>query len=543
MTAKQQYLQEFGIMSDAGVAVILTRTSEPGRVVRSLREFALQWKLPFRRWNLATGLVEIGADGRPKKVGTPDPIATTKMIGDIDGDGTKALEGITVMEGLHPFLKRDEPNPLMVQLIRQYAFDFPAASAVQRLVLVMPEGYQMPDELAHDLPVLDYELPDKTELEDIFLATLAPAYATDTSDGKDAAARQFTETQRATLIANAAGMTALEAETAFSEAIMRNRECLAKLPFSKFNQCILDAKTQVIKRGDILELMPVGDMSQVGGLDQLKSWMQRRKPLYSEEARAFGAETPKGVALIGPPGTGKSLAAKAIAAELDQPLIRFDVGKVFGSLVGQSEARIRAALKQLQAMAPCVAFIDEVDKAGLDPRNGSGDSGTSQRVMGSILTFMQESKAPIFWLFTANRVKGLPPEMLRKGRLDEVFSVLPPNRSERRAVIAIHLAKRNHSIDELDSIEDVLDASDGYVSAEIEAAVKEAVIEAYCSKKPVTASSILSQLRAMKPMSVAFPDDFREMQEWASNNARPSSSPEAMVLGEEAPARPRRRLR
>lgn len=172
----------------------------------------------------------------------------------------------------------------------------------------------------------------------------------------------------------------------------------------------------------------------------------------------------------------------------------------------------------------CVAFIDEIDKAGLDPRQASGDSGVSKRVIGSILTFMQESAAPIFWLFTANRVDGLPPELLRKGRLDEVFAVLPPNTVERREVLRIHLRNRNQDPDTIEDLEVAVAESSGYVSAELEAAVKESVIIAFADGTPITGELIAEQLRNMKPLSVAFADDFNAMREWAANNARLAST-------------------
>ena len=284
---------------------------------------------------------------------------------------------------------------------------------------------------------------------------------------------------------------------------------------------ILAAKTEAVKRSEVLEYMPVTEDLEVGGLDNLKDWMNIRKQCFTKEAREFGVARPKGIALLGPPGTGKSLSAKAISQSLGQPLIRFDVGRVFGSLVGQSEQRVRAALKLIEAIAPCVCFIDEVDKAGLDPRQGGGDSGVGKRVMGSILTFMQESKAEVFWLFTANRVDCLPPEMLRKGRLDEVWSVTAPNTREREEVLKIHLGKCKQPVPK--DLHVAVKQSAGYVSAEIEAAVKEATAEAFFDNKPVTGKLIAHQLSTMKPISVAFKDDFDAMQQGAKNNARSAS--------------------
>jgi SpoVK/Ycf46/Vps4 family AAA+-type ATPase len=309
-----------------------------------------------------------------------------------------------------------------------------------------------------------------------------------------------------------------------AKAVTEHRPQWPNITLQKFASVISASKTEIVKRSEVLELMKPVKITDIGGLELLKDWVIKRKSAFTDAARAFGVDIPKGIVLIGPPGTGKSMGAKAISYEFAFPLIRFDVGRVFGSLVGQSESRVRSALKQLEAMAPCIAFLDEVDKAGIDPRQAGGDGGTSKRVMGSILTFMQETTAPVFWILTANRPNSLPPELLRKGRLDEVFSVLPPNRAERKEIIKIHLAKRNQPMIKGAGLEQLLDRSQGYVGAEIEAAIKEAVVDAYNNGgKPVTGEAICEQLACMKPISIAFKEDFDAMAAWASNNARPSS--------------------
>jgi SpoVK/Ycf46/Vps4 family AAA+-type ATPase len=308
-----------------------------------------------------------------------------------------------------------------------------------------------------------------------------------------------------------------------SKAIVENKTTWPNTPLKDFIAIISANKTAVVQKSDVLELLPPANMDDVGGLEVLKEWITMRKRCFTQEARDFGVDVPKGAVFIGPPGTGKSLAAKAIAYELEQPLIKFDIGKVFNSLVGESEARVRSALKQLEAIAPCVVLLDEVDKGLGGSHNGGGDSGVSQRILGTILTFMQENRAPIFWIMTANRVNGLPPELLRKGRMDEVFSVLPPNALERVAVLKIHLRKRFQNPDEITDLEVAVSASEGFVSAELEAAVKEAVTVAFHTDVKVTGELIKEQLGLMKPISVAFKEDFDRMRQWAAENARPAS--------------------
>ena len=221
--------------------------------------------------------------------------------------------------------------------------------------------------------------------------------------------------------------------------------------------------------------------------------------------------------------TGKTLLGKTTSTVLSRPLVRVDISKCFAGIVGQSEAKARSAIKQLEAMSPVVALIDEVDKALGGAHKGSGDAGVSQRVLGIFLTAMQESKADIFWILTANRVNNLPSEMLRKGRTDEVFAVLPPNRTEREAVFRIHLKKRKVDPDSVEGLDVAIEFSRGYVPAEIEAAVKEAKKVSFSEGRELTGEDLYTQIKMMKPISEAFPTDFEEMEHWARNNARNAS--------------------
>jgi len=249
---------------------------------------------------------------------------------------------------------------------------------------------------------------------------------------------------------------------------------------------------------------------------------------FTDEAMEFGITPPRGITLVGPPGTGKSLVAKATAHMLGLPLIRFDVSRIFQSLVGSSEAKVRATLKLVDAMAPCVLFMDELDKVFGGTVSGlQGDSGVGQRVLGSILTWLQEGDAPVFVVATANRVEYLPPEMMRRGRMDEVFSVQTPSEVERMEILRIHARKRGHDPDEIEDLDVAVAASNGYVGAELEAAVADALVAAFASEdKTLTGQLIAQELSDLKPLSQAFPEQFQDMAEWAHNNARPANAGE-----------------
>jgi SpoVK/Ycf46/Vps4 family AAA+-type ATPase len=324
-----------------------------------------------------------------------------------------------------------------------------------------------------------------------------------------------------------AGMTSLQFETYLSlSAVRAAREAAPSLPAQSIIDEVQVGKTEIVNSSDILELYKSSDIGDVGGMENLKEWVSRRAKCYSDEAQAFGVEPPKGMVLVGPPGTGKSLVAKAIAGELGVPLVRMDFGRVFSSYVGSSEQRIRSALHMVESMSPCVLFCDEIDKGLGGIAGGSGsDSGVSMRVLGSFLTWLQDCEFPVFTMVTANNIDGLPPELLRRGRFDAIFSTSLPTEKERRDVLAIHLRKRGRDIDEFPEaeVEEVLQACDKYVPAEIESAVKDALVDSFSEGEELSMKHVLSAFSVMVPLSKAFAQQIEKMSEWSKNNATPVS--------------------
>jgi len=527
MQTSDKYKKELRNLSESGCGVMFTRTREPYRAMEAIKEMAFVENIPFGQWDAVNGWrVFRPADApgaKPHNQKTTDPLAAMKWLMNVDGgwepEGWQA-PGYFVMHAIHPWL---EKAPAMVELLRQYVRVFPTMSKRMRMVIVVPEHVSLPDELQHDIPTVDFDLPSIEEMGSLL------SYIVESSVPEGQAVPElYTKGERETIAAAAGGLTQMEAELAFSRAIVENKapgDPVDEIPFAKFNGVVLAAKTEVVKQSEVLELMEPVDMSEVGGLDQLKEWINNAASAFTEEARDFGVDAPAGSAAVGPPGTGKTLIGKAIATTLGQPLVKFDVSKCFGSLVGQSESRVRSALKQLEAMGRVTVLFDEIDKSLGGSHQGGGDSGVSKRVLGAILTFMQETKAPIFPIYTANRTDSLPPELLRKGRLDEVFAVMPPNREEREAIFRIHLRKRKQNPRKIKDLAVAVRASRGYVSAELEAAVKEAVKVAFVRKVEVTGKLIAEMLGEMRPLAEAFPEDFARMSEWAKNNARLASSP------------------
>lgn len=536
MTSQEKYIQKLDDMFASAVSVVFTPSREPRRTVEAVKAMGARDNVPVFVWNDVYGWKVF--TGQDRTVGVPvdadSPVgnfyqALRRILGFKIGENTSNASSrfdyekgaaYIVMEGTSPHLGL---LPMTTTLLKDYAYSFP--ETLMSLVLITSESYTIPEELAHDILVVDFDLPTKTDLRHAWESTVANQYESKNlpipetyipGDSVDA------------LVNAASGMTILEAETAYSRAFTLNDRLFPDIPVENLLAQVHRSKEDIVKKSQTLEMVNPIPVDSIGGLELLKDWFITRSVCFSEEARKAKVDAPKGVALIGPPGTGKSVCSKAVASILNLPLVRVDLGRLFGSLVGQTEARTRTMLKELEAMAPCIVWVDEVDKAGLSS-GANGDSGVSSRLLGSLLTHMSENESGLFWIFTANRTENLPSEFLRKGRLDEVFSVLPPTWAERRQIFDIHLSKRGINIDDIADFDQVLTESRGFVSAEIEAACKEAKVLSFYRNVPVTSSLLRSTLKGIIPISEAYKDQFDAMTEWAQNNARPSSEQEVDV--------------
>jgi SpoVK/Ycf46/Vps4 family AAA+-type ATPase len=279
--------------------------------------------------------------------------------------------------------------------------------------------------------------------------------------------------------------------------------------------------THSLKKGSLLEIVETqATLADVGGLDALKQWLLRRRSAFTVEAAEYGLPPPKGLLLLGIPGTGKSLAAKATASVLGKPLLRLDVGRLFGGVVGESEANLRRAIAMAEAAAPCVLQIDEIEKALSGSRSsGQTDGGTGARVFGSFLSWLQDKTAPVFVVATANDVSQLPPELLRKGRLDEIFFVDLPGDAERAEIWRIHIAKRKRDPAVFD-IPALVCQSSGFTGSEIEQAFIDALYAAYETRREVSQQDVCESLRRTVPLSVTMAEDIRALRQWAEKRTR-----------------------
>ena len=408
---------------------------------------------------------------------------------------------IVLRDAQHYFVNGVEPS--YGRALRDLITDAPSYGCC---VMLLGPDFKVWSSIEKLVTVVDYSLPNDADLTRVVDAISKAA-------GKKEKANEE--------ILNAiSGLSMAEAENALS---------LAMIETGKFDSSVIyREKVAAVKRSGLLEVVapdPRG-LDAIGGLDVLKNWILTRKAAFGQEAINYGLPAPKGVLLVGVPGSGKSLSAKAFGTALGIPTLKLDIGALFGSLVGESEKRTREALALAEAMSPCVIWCDEVDK-GLSgvSGSGSGDSGTSRRVFGTILNWMQEHKKPCFVVMTANDVSALPPEFLRRGRFDELFAIDLPNTVERTEIVSVMIRKVNRKPENFD-VKAVAAACVGYTGAEIEAVVNESLFAAFDQKREPKTSDMLAAVSQVIPIAKTMSEKIDAIRKWADGRARMASKPE-----------------
>jgi SpoVK/Ycf46/Vps4 family AAA+-type ATPase len=327
-----------------------------------------------------------------------------------------------------------------------------------------------------------------------------------------------------TIADNLRGLTEEEAERAISQALVTR---YALCPETVTD--VLEAKKALLRRSEMLEFVEVSDtLASVGGLDNLKRFLAQRRGSWEEQARAFGLDPPRGVIILGVQGCGKSMCARAIAGEWKLPLVKFDTAAVYDKYIGETEKRIQKVFQVAEGLAPCVLWIDELEKvfAGSGPDSASADAGVSSRLLASFLSWMQDRKAPVFVAATCNNVSALPPELIRKGRFDELFFVDLPNQAERKQIFTIQLSRRKRNPTEF-QLDRLAAAARGYSGAEIESVVQTALYSAYSQKQPLGDQHLLEAIQATVPLSTTRAEEIEALREWAGKRAVPASVPDA----------------
>jgi SpoVK/Ycf46/Vps4 family AAA+-type ATPase len=315
------------------------------------------------------------------------------------------------------------------------------------------------------------------------------------------------------------GLTINEAENVFAKTLVQTGGLSEKdVPI------ILSEKEQIIRKSGMLEYYRASEeFGNVGGMGELKDWLRKRKSAFSADARSFGLPNPKGALLIGVQGCGKSLCAKALASLWKVPLLRLDLGKVFSSLVGSSEENVRQAVQIAESVAPAILWVDEIEKAFSGTQSSSfSDAGTTSRVFGTFITWLQEKTAPVFVIATANNISQLPPELLRKGRFDEIFFVDLPDREDRAEIFRIHITKRDRDPNNFD-LQKLAAETDGFSGAEIEEAVTASLFDVFDNNTDLTTEGLLQSVHATVPLYTTMKEDIEKTREWAKERARPAS--------------------
>jgi len=492
--------EELSILIQAQYPLIYLVTSEEERAESAIALIATH--KPEKRvfvWTLTRGIIEYG-EGSPQHGTIPPQQAFEFAIRQKD-------PAIFVFKDLHPFLQDGTGSAEVVRWIRDAIAAF---KGTKKTIILMSPFQQIPIELEKEVAVLDFALPSMVELETVLSKQLM------------AVPGKHLETDvREKLVKAALGLTKDEAEKVYRKAsVTANRLTGEEV------EIILSEKKQLIRRNGILEYIEDdGTLASVGGLEELKHWLTQRSNAFTERARGYGLPQPKGMLILGVPGCGKSLIAKTTARLWGLPLLRLDMGRVYdGSTVGKSEANLRAALKTAESISPAILFIDELDKA-FGGAGGSADSdgGTSSRIFGSFLTWMQEKTSPVFVMATANRVERLPGEFLRKGRFDEIFFVDLPTAEERQDIFRIHLMKRRRAIDRFDLVQ-LANVCEGFSGAEIEQALVAAMYEAFAQDREFTQLDIIAACRATVPLSKTMNEQVTALRDWARQRARPAAA-------------------
>ena len=431
---------------------------------------------------------------------------------------------IFIFKDLHVFLGFGG-RPADFALIRKMRDIIPELRESENrknVVLISPELI-IPEDMQKEISVFDFPLPDADEIENKL----------DSMIQQNELTPNLTETEKKKRAESALGRTRQEAENAVSRAIVNNRGLDANAI-----KVIFDEKNQVIKKNGILEFIKSDlNINDIGGLENLKNWLNKRNNSWLDSARRYNIPAPKGVLITGVPGCGKSLTAKAMSEIWQLPLLKLDMGRIFSGIVGSSEENMRKAIKTAEAVSPSILWVDEIEK-GFSGRQGSGDSGTSGRIFATFLTWMQEKSAPVFVIATSNDISSLPAELLRKGRFDEIFFVDLPTAAERKKIFEIHLSKRLKGSEFSDSItvDDTLlnrlaEISEGFSGAEIEQAVISAMYEAFFEKRGLTQQDLENAVKSTVPLSVTQHEQIKRLRDWA--NVRAVSATARADLGTE----------
>src|SRR5690349_21020482 len=517
------------VLIDSSTPIIVVETVEEMRAVQLVREASSPLNLAVFEWSIATGLVRCGAQPGSVPYETKFPGAAHSTLVHQDENTANAIynsrepaqalstlesisvEAVFILKDFH----RHMDDPVVVRRLRDVGQKF---STNRKTVVITAPALTIPPELGSLVEFLELPLPDKDRLreilDDVWKRVNASRTLRKTLDaaGVDA------------VVNNLRGLTEEEADRAISQALVTRYGLVPETVTD-----VLDAKKELLQHSGMLDFVAASEsMATIGGLENLKAWLAQRRGSWEDSARQFGLEPAKGVIILGVQGCGKSLCARAVAGEWKLPLVKFDTAAIYDKFIGETEKRIQKVFRVAEGLAPCVLWIDELEKvfAGSGPDSASVDAGVSSRILASFLSWMQDRRAPVFVAATCNNVTVLPPELIRKGRFDELFFVDLPNQKERKQIFSIQLKRRKRSPADFD-LDRVATAAKGFSGAEIDAAVQTALYAAFSGKQEVSTDHLLQALKATVPLSTTRAEEIQQLRAWARERAVPASTADA----------------
>ncbi len=495
------FLRELDTLVRARYPLLYLVSWEEQRLDAILAELAKSHGKELLTWSVTQGLRRVESARGPGQEGPKDPVEALQAVEKL------AEPSLVVFKDFHPYLS----DPAVVRSLRELAR---ALKSTYTTAILLSPTLSIPPELEKEISVLDVPLPTARELLDLLREIV-----TVVRKGNRAQVH-LTREEAEQIVKAAQGLTLSEAENAFAKAIAAD----GKLDKDDI-ALVLDEKRQVIRKSGLLEYHPTDEkLGNVGGLESLKGWLLRRTSAFGEAARRFGLPEPKGLLLLGVQGCGKSLTAKAIASTWKLPLLRLDMGRIFSGLVGSSEENLRRAIRVAESVAPAVLWVDEIEK-GLSgvASSGQSDGGTTARVFGALLTWLQEKTAPVFVVATANRIELLPPELLRKGRFDEIFFIDLPAAPERHEILRIHVARRGRKAEAFD-LARLAQLAEGFSGAELEQAVISALYDAFAEQVDLGQGHLERAVKESVPLAATMREEIGRLREWAHTRTRPASS-------------------
>jgi len=491
-------IKRFEQLVNCGYCCISIVTHEEAYALEIVRQAVIHLERRMLIWSVAAGVREGLLRDSPFVAGTETPATGLSHLVDSEPDT------VCVTLDLAEYLKGGQTLRVLRDMIGRFEEN-------GNSLVMIDSNDKLPEVIRSYARPFEMSFPDEKELQDLILKTLRRVHR------KTPIEVGISQKGLNTIVRNLRGLTRRQAERIIVDAVADDR-CFDDNDIN----VVIASKRRMVQRGGLLEYIQTPmDLSEIGGMRRLKQWLAKRKDALGPKAEDFGLRAARGVLMLGVQGAGKSLCAKAIATAWHQPLLRLDPGTLYGSFIGESEHNLREALRQIEAMSPVVLWIDEIEKGFASAASQSTDGGLSKRMFGTLLTWLQEHEAPVFVVATANDIGALPPELLRKGRFDEIFFVDLPKEDVRREIFAIHLSKRKRDPDKFD-LQALAEVSEGYSGSEIEQGIISALHEAYSDKTGLDTARIISALATSPPLSVTLAEKVESLRLWAEGRCVPA---------------------